>query len=334
MARTVKTRILPQEEYERWDAFVDTSPQGSLFNKSWWLSTVSSDFSILACEDGSGRIIGGIALPRYYGTLYKNPPITTVLGVLLGDFSDLKNATRYSKEIEIVEEIVASLPRFRLFDYGFSYRFTNALPFKWAGFSFDLGCTYVIEDLSAVDALFDDFKTNIKTDVRKAAKNGVSITDALTIDDFYAVHRMTFQRQSMEVSYGKDFVLGIERTLAARNARKMLFAVDEAKRIHAAAYIVHDARCAYYFMGGGDPALRNSGATSLVIWEAIRFAATVSREFNFEGSSVPSIERFFRAFGGEQRPYHIIRKSSAVTRMALSLLRTQRNLIYRFRKLP
>ena len=56
-------------------------------------------------------------------------------------------------------------------------------------------------------------------------------------------------------------------------------------------------------MGGGDPDLRNSGAASLCVWEAIKFASTVTKSFDFEGSMHEPIERFFRAFGAEQRPY-------------------------------
>ena len=74
--------------------------------------------------------------------------------------------------------------------------------------------------------------------------------------------------------------------------------------MHAALYLVWDERAAYYLLGGGDPELRNSGAHSLIMWEAIKHAATVSKTFDFEGSMVEPVERFFRAFGGRQVPYH------------------------------
>lgn len=64
-------------------------------------------------------------------------------------------------------------------------------------------------------------------------------------------------------------------------------------------------------MGGGDPDLRNSGATSLCMWHAMQFAATVTKRFDFEGSLIESIERFFRSFGAEQRPCFSITKSTS-----------------------
>ena len=60
---------------------------------------------------------------------------------------------------------------------------------------------------------------------------------------------------------------------------------------------------AYYLMGGGDPELRNSGATSLVLWEAICRQPEIVEVFDFEGSMIEPIERFCRAFGAVQTPY-------------------------------
>jgi hypothetical protein len=57
---------------------------------------------------------------------------------------------------------------------------------------------------------------------------------------------------------------------------------------------------ASYLMGGSDPSLRTSGAMSLLMWEAIKFAGQVARRFDFEGSMLRPVERFFRAFGGRQ----------------------------------
>lgn len=61
-------------------------------------------------------------------------------------------------------------------------------------------------------------------------------------------------------------------------------------------------------MGGSDPDLRNSGANSLCMWEAIKFASTATKAFDFEGSMIEPVERFFRAFGARQKPYFQISK--------------------------
>jgi hypothetical protein len=127
---------------------------------------------------------------------------------------------------------------------------------------------------------------------------------------------MTFGRQEMAMPYGRDLVERVDAACAARGRRRILFAVDEGGAVHAAAYVVWDSSSAYYVMGGADPALRNSGAGSFVLWEAAKFAATVAPAFDFEGSMIEPIERFFRAFGAEQRPYfHVTKTSSRLLKM-------------------
>lgn len=69
-----------------------------------------------------------------------------------------------------------------------------------------------------------------------------------------------------------------------------------------------DQHTVYYLLGGGDPELRTSGATSLLMWEGIRWASEQGKQFDFEGSMVEPIERFFRSFGARQIPYFGIEK--------------------------
>lgn len=112
----------------------------------------------------------------------------------------------------------------------------------------------------------------------------------------------------------------MDTACAGHNARKILFAVDREKRIHAAIYIIWDKNSAYYLMGGSDPDLRHSGATSLLVWETIKYAATVTKRFDFEGSMIEPIERFFRAFGAQQSPYfHITKTTSVLLNIVLSI---------------
>jgi len=96
-----------------------------------------------------------------------------------------------------------------------------------------------------------------------------------------------------------------------------LVAKDAEGNTHAAIYIAWDKQTCYYIMGGADENYRSSGAYSLLLWEAIKTASGVCKEFDFCGSMIPSIERFFRSFGGEQVPYFHLKK---INSKALGLL--------------
>ena len=87
-----------------------------------------------------------------------------------------------------------------------------------------------------------------------------------------------------------------------------IFLAKNEKEICGAVYLVWDKKSAYYIAGGSPKEVRTSGAMPLLLWEAIKFSSKVTRHFNFEGSMIKPIERFFRAFGGEQVPYFEITK--------------------------
>jgi hypothetical protein len=121
----------------------------------------------------------------------------------------------------------------------------------------------------------------------------------------------------MEVPYSDAFVRRLDAACAERGCRKFFIAVDPQGRHHAGLYIVWDEESAYGLMVGSHPALRNTGAISFCFWHAIQYAATVTKRFDFAGSMLEPIERFFRSFGATQIPYfHITSSSSKLVRIS------------------
>ncbi len=82
--------------------------------------------------------------------------------------------------------------------------------------------------------------------------------------------------------------------------------------MHAACLFVWDNLYCYYLFGAANPEYKTSGAMSLLIWEGIKLAKSRHVDFNFEGSMIKPVERFFRNFGGSQLPYFRIYKNNSV----------------------
>jgi lipid II:glycine glycyltransferase (peptidoglycan interpeptide bridge formation enzyme) len=194
------------------------------------------------------------------------------------------------------------LPRHDIFLQNFHYSVTNCLPFYWNGFSQSTNYTYVIDELSDLDRIWAGFRENIRREIRKAAGQ-VGVRPLDDIETFIRLNRMTFERQGMPVPYPAELVRRLDAACNARDARRMFLAEDADGTPHAVVYLVWDRASAYYLMGGTDPLLRTSGAMSLLMWEAIKYASQVTGRFDFEGSMLQPVERFFRAFGARQIQY-------------------------------
>jgi len=287
----------------------------SLFQKPWWLYAVcgKDNWNVVVVEKG-GQIIASMPyyiVKRRGMRIITMPKLTQTMGPWLRP-SSAKYANQLAEQKDLMTALIEKLPAFACFSQNFHYSITNWLPFYWQGFSQTTRYTYVLEEISVTSRIWDGMLPKIRTDIKKAQNRfGLKVCTDLGIDTFLTINEKTFSKQGMQLPYSKNFVKRLDKACKEHNARKIFFAKDSDGRIHAAVYIVWDENSAYYLMGGSDPKLRNSGANSLCMWEAIKFASTVTQKFDFEGSMIEPVERFFRSFGAKQVPYFHITKTNS-----------------------
>lgn len=279
----------------------------------------------VALVEKGGEVIASmpyVTSKKYGFKLISQPALTQTQGPWLRR-TNAKYAKRLSREKDLMEALIGQLPEYDHFAQNWDYLQTNWLPFYWKGFSQTTRYTYRIEHLDNSDEIWAGLQQNVRTDIKKAAnRENLKIRDDLPISDFYALNMMVFQRQGKSIPYSDAFVERIDKAAAAQGCRKIFIAEDDQGRHHAAVYLVWDRNSAYYLMGGSNPELRNSGATSLCMWEAIKFASTVTDAFDFEGSMLEPVERFFRSFGAAQTPYHSVSHTPSKLLQAASTIRT------------
>jgi lipid II:glycine glycyltransferase (peptidoglycan interpeptide bridge formation enzyme) len=296
-----------------------TDNANSIFQQPWWLDALAPNQWDEVTVEKNGEVIARLPymVKKKYGlTILSKPPLTQTTGPWLKP-SQAKYTNQLSEQKELMQELIEKLPPYDYFLSTFHYSVTNWLPFFWKGFSQRTAYTYVLEDLGDLDVVWKGFRENIRREIRKAEKK-VKVRNDLGVDRFIQINEMTYQRQGQSFPYPVQVIRDLDAACVRQNARQIFFAEDADGQIHAAIYVVWDKNSAYYLMGGGDPELRSSGATSLLMWEAIKFAATVTNKFDFEGSMIEPVERFFRAFGAVQKPYFVVERSGT-QRMKLLL---------------
>ena len=278
-----------------------------IFSQYWWLDSVCIDgeWDVALIEKGGGVVA---SLPYYIKKkgpfkLITMPPLTQTMGPYITYPDGQKYARRLAYEKEIMGDLIDQLPKVDYFCQNFYPSITNWLPFYWSGFDQSTRYTYILNHSFELDA----FQSNIKTDIKKAKKK-VQVQSVTTIDEIWHCLNKTFQRQKKRPPYSKRLLETLEGQLKNKQASIKLVAKDENDNIHASIYLVVLNATIYYLIGGGDPNYRNSGATSLLVNEALGIAKDNQWNFDFEGSMIEPIERFFRAFGAIQTPYFQIKK--------------------------
>jgi hypothetical protein len=303
------------------------SNQRAVFASSWWLDATAGEDSWGICEiKQNNEVVASMpwVLKHRFGLrIISQPQLTQTLGPWLSDAPiGTKYARRLAREKDLMEELIDQLPPYHFFSQSFAPEITNWLPFYWKGFQQTTRYTYRLTELSCQEQLWSGLQDKIRTDIRKAKKNGVTVERSSDIHAFLDVNEKTFERQGLRLPYSRSFIERLHNACQANNASTIFIARGADGAVHAANYIVWNDHCAYYLMGGGDPLLRNSGATSLAMWEAIMFSASISGIFDFEGSMIEPVERFIRGFGAIQTPYFAISHTNSRRLAAVKAART------------
>ena len=299
---------------EKYRELCEKDDEIPIYSKDWWLDAVCTDgvWDVALVEKG-GQIVA--SMPYYLKKegmfkLISMPKLTQTMGPYIKYPKKQKYYKKLSWDKEIMTSLIEQLPYCDAFNQSFNSKITNWLPFYWKGFNSSVRYTYTIENI-AFDNLEKLLETDIRRRKRKANELGVEVFEGEDIETFYEVNMKTFQRKGLEKPFSLDFLKRFYKIVKEHNACKMFFAKDNENNIIAVNFLVYDNNRVYYILGGIDPLKKDLGAMDVILYESIKFAIETNRIFDFEGSMIDSIEKYFRSFGAVQTQYLQVFKTNS-----------------------
>jgi hypothetical protein len=284
----------------------------SVFHEPWWLDAVAPGGWAEARVEEGGAAVARMpyAVRRRHGlSLLLAPPLSNRLGPLV-DLGEGRQEARLRRFDHLVDALLDQLPAADLIRQPLHPDVLSWLPFHRRGFRVEPQISYVIDRLDDLDEVWG----GVAGRTRRVIKSAGKVVEVHRDENAERLVRMvgsTYRRQGLDVPYDPRVLDRAVEAALGRARGTVLTAVDEAGNVHSSLFCVWDDRRAWYVGGGGDPELRSSGAGSLLMWELIKEAAKHVPRFDFEGSMVPGVERYFRNFGGRQETYHMVTRTSA-----------------------
>ena len=282
-----------------------------IYSLDWWLDTVCGEdnWEVLLYENGG---VIEASMPIYIPTkgVITMPSHTQTMGIW---FNPVRESSKYNKELSRKQQICTyfleeKLSEYRCFLQNFSHTFTDWLPFYWKGYKQTTRYTYILPQIADRELLWADFRKDLKKNITRAKeKCHLTVRRGVPVADLLDIRNKTYQRQGKRPN---DQAI-LDRVIVEccrRGQGDIWGAYDEQGRLHVAIFFAWQGKYAYCLASGGEPALRGSGAQSLVMWEAMADLASIVESLDFEGSMVEAIGLFNRSFCSIQVPFFCITK--------------------------
>ncbi|WP_321439177.1 GNAT family N-acetyltransferase [uncultured Bacteroides sp.] len=287
-----------------------------LFCQDWWMDAVCFNEWDVFLADEKGEIVG--ALPYHQRkkmgfNCVLQPQLTQYNGIWIKRKQFATDHERLSYEKRIFNKLIEQLEQLGLSFYQqcFHMIITNWLPFYWQGYKQTTRYTYLISNIDNPEKVFSRFSPAKQRQIRKC-ENQLHLSLDMRPDEFYSHHKQSLKERGEEISYSYELFLRIYKATQSNNAGQLFAIKDDNGEVHACLFVVWDKASAYTLLYSISPQYASSGASTLVIWEAIRFLVHKTRCFDFEGSMVEGIENSYRQFGTTQKPYFLIEKYYSV----------------------
>lgn len=300
-------------EYRR---FIQDRTDIPVFFQDWWLDIVSgkNDWDVVFVKDKGGQIqllMPFIKSKRFGFYKITQPVLTSFLGVKIfyPDLS-LKQSSRYSYEARALKKWSEALDKKQClyFNQFFSPSFSSLLPLYWNDFSVTTYYRSIIKGIQNLEITFGNFKDNRKYDIQKFVRSGNSIEETTDSGLMYDLINYSFESRVTKVPYSKILYTQIDQQLVKYGHRRIWLAKNKNGKILAGVYIIIDYDRAYLLSTGKMKGIKDSTATAALIWHAIQYASQYVDTFDFCGSMIPSISKFFQGFGGALESYPKISK--------------------------
>ena len=295
-----------KERYIEWVAQQEYVP---IMMTPWWMDAVCAgkEWDVLLAEDENANILGAMPYLLRKRAWFKYiimPQQTQIGGIwVTADCT----ADRW-QTAEVCRQIKEQLDKM-----GLAYYYQQYLPgslcvdaMRALGFKTHERVTYRVEDLSDLNALIDSFSKNKRRQLQKALS--LHVERGMDPEEFYRFHTRCLQARKRRIFYTREFLLVLQRKASRLNQCEIISICNADGQPYAAAFLIWDRYSMYYLIPCFDPAFRESGASSLLVLEAMKLAREKHVIFDFEGSMDRGVAKHYKQFGSVPVKYFGVEK--------------------------
>jgi len=277
-----------------------------IFQQQWWLSAASEgkhdEVVVRQADDVVARL--AFVADRTLGfRRLRMPAFTHVLGPDVPQGKG-KPQTELTRRLSLVRSLIDQLPQFDFFKVALDpsaaggLANVDGLAFQEKGFRVSPQYNYRIDSSVGLERVWEGMNFRTRQHIRRAQESCCvdAVQDPAEFVDFYVRNLAIGDRNAR---FDLAHFVNIFAACEARKCGSALVARSSDGSPLAMTFLVWDDASLYYLLSARTPCGREGGATSLLIWSAIKKAHELGLCFDFDGVATSGIARFYAGFGGQ-----------------------------------
>ena len=306
---------------QKWDDFVEASPQGNPFCATYFLDALKEDYDLLFVKQGERNVLGALVLNRKGEPIRAPYPFTMYQGVLFNSsILNMSYHRRAKRTLEITDFLLSEMEkRYNRISFCLHYMIEDLRSFQWfhyhepqlGRFNIELCYTGTL-DLSPIQD-FEDYLMSVRKvrryEYRQAQKDGFIIEESKNLDILVELHDLTFQKQGIKKNEKREqLVRAISEAALSSGNGKLLVCRDKKGIVASVSLFLYDSQCGYYLFGANNPEYLNTGSGTYLLLEQIRQCKEKGfKKVDFVGINSPNRGDFKTSFNAMPAPYFIVK---------------------------
>lgn len=268
-----------------------------VFSSESWTSAYDSKLRRFVILDDAEKVIGGFV--AYEGGMRSiktlvTPPFASHCGLFISSehSSPFKKNSFQKKIMQAIADFLAN-SIYSYYKLDFPEGFGDMQPFVWKKMNVNVKYSYVLDCSVSIEELRGNLDPKLRNVLNKFEKENWTVSNEKLTEEAYALITSTLGSNNVK---WKDDIL---KELLKKTCLNYTV-IKSPSGVVAIALTADAGNKAYYVFGGVRREEKNNSLGPAALFNAILFAKQNDRTiFDFEGSMIPEIERYFRQFGGE-----------------------------------
>lgn len=287
-------------------------PHVGVFASKKWLAVYGDSLTMVGIYKDEHQLIGGfyyLKTKKLGFDFVKLPPYTPHCGLFfINESKNQSSINNFSKEV--VQEVCNHFSGLRsaLTILAFPSSVTDMQPFIWDKYKVVPNYTYRLDLKKSMDDIKSHFDSKTRNAINKAVKEGVQVSlNSLSKQEIYDVLVENLKSAGANIydTYLRNILFNF-----SDESNSFCFVARKENEVLGLVFCIYDSNVCYYLLAAVSKKSGVQGVNNLLVQHCIEKAQQIGcKVFDFEGSMLKGVEKFFRSFGPEMFPFYTANKA-------------------------